>query len=897
MSERAPATKNTDLAKAAPGLKPRATRLSPGRRQYLNAKREHPDALLLFRMGDFYETFDEDARTMARVLDIALTARDVGGGQKAPLAGIPHHALESYLGKLVQAGFKVAICEQTSDPALSKGIVDRAVVRVITPGTVVEPALLHQTRNNYLAAAVSDGQSAGLAYLDVTTSEFVTSQLLTLAELRDEAARLQPAELLLDDATRQALTGDVLKGVAVRPLDMSRLDPELAGKELLGHFRVATLEAFGCEGRPLAVMAAAAILGYLAETQLGNAPQVTSLRTVVSGSYMRLDMRALRDLEVLDPLGGRSGAHTLLSVLDRTKTAMGGRLLRSWLTRPLLDLQELSARQSAVGQFVKDAVARSAVRETLSKIPDLERLTNRVRAFTASPREAASLGRGLTAIPVLLDALGARANGHAGPPAAGLKPCDEAAGLIAASIADDPPITVGDGTAIRPGFDAQLDELRSLAGDARSQIARIEGEARERTGVKSLKVGYNRIFGYYIEVSKANAAKAPPEWERRQTLVNGERYVTPALKEYESKILNARDRISEVERSLFRRVCGEVAAHSERVMASARAIAQIDALAGLAEVAAANGWARPELDEGDAIDIKGGRHPLVEAALGPGRFVPNDTEMSNSVRQVLIITGPNMSGKSTYIRQVAVLVLLAQTGSFIPAERARIGLVDRIFTRAGLSDDIAGGRSTFMTEMVETAAILNQATPHSLAVLDEIGRGTSTYDGLAIARAVAEHIHNNPRIACKTLFATHYHEMTALADVLPRAVNYRVAVSEEGGEVVFLHRIVPGGADRSYGVHVARLAGLPQPVVSRAWQLLEELEKGGAAGSAAARKTAKEAAAQLSMFGTGSAVVDDLLSLDVNGMTPLDALNALFRLQEQARAGGRKTASPGGTAK
>lgn len=875
-----------------PGLKPQASKLSPGRRQYLETKRQHPDALLLFRMGDFYETFDGDARTMARVLDIALTSRDVGGGQKAPLAGIPRHALESYLGKLVQAGLKVAICEQTSDPALSKGIVDRAVIRIVTPGTVIEPALLHQTRNNYLAAGVSDGQEAGFAYLDVTTSEFVTSQI-SLGEMRDEVGRLQPAELLLDDRARDVLAGNALTGRAVRALDMSMLDFEIAEKELIGHFRTATLEAFGCQGRPLAIMAAAAVLRYLTGTQLGGAPQVTSLRTTATGSYMRLDQRALRDLEVLEPLGGRSGAQSLLSVVDRTKTAMGGRLLRSWLTRPLLNLQELSVRQGSVGLFAKDAVARSSVRDTLSKVPDLERLTNRTRGFLASPREVASLGRGLTAIPGLLSTLGVTASAQAGQLAAGLKPCEEAAALIAAAIADDPPITVGDGTAIRPGFDVQLDELRSLAGDARSQIARIEGEERERSGIKSLKIGYNRVFGYYIEVSKANAAKAPPEWERRQTLVNGERYVTRALKEYESKILNARDQISEVERSLFRRVCGEVMSYSERIMASAMSIAHMDALAGMAEAAVANGWICPVLDDGDAIDIKAGRHPVVEEALGPGKFVPNDTELSNSKQQVLVITGPNMSGKSTYIRQVAVLVLLAQTGSFIPAASARIGIVDRIFTRAGLSDDISGGRSTFMTEMVETAAILNQAMPRSLAVLDEIGRGTSTYDGLAIARAVAEHIHNNPRIACKTLFATHYHEMTTLADVLPRAVNYRVAVSEEGGEVVFLHRIVPGAADRSYGVHVARLAGLPQPVISRAWQLLEELETLGTIGSPVVRKAVTATSAQLSMFGAGPEVLDDLLSLDVNAMTPLDALNALFRLQERAQANEGKTGSGG----
>jgi DNA mismatch repair protein MutS len=891
MPEDAPATK-----KARPG------RLAPGRQQYLQFRQQYPDALLLFRMGDFYETFDDDARTMARVLDIALTARDVGGGVKAPLAGIPHHALEAYLGRLVEAGFKVAICEQTSDPAASRGIVDRAVVRIVTPGTVAEPGLLDQRQNNFLAAAVADENSAGLARLDVTTSEFVTSQL-SHGELRDEINRLRPAELLADEAALRLLDGLKLDRVAVRPLDASRLDPELASDALLRHFQAATLEPFGCVGKPMAAVAAAAVLEYLKQNQLGTAPQVTSLRTVTSGDHLRLDHRALRDLEVFEPLGGRPGAPTLLSVVDRTRTAMGGRLLRAWLGAPLMDIAALQSRQDAVGCLAGAAVARGTVREALGRVPDLERLTNRVRTFTATPRDVAALGRGLAAVPELARALDATGGSAGGPadsavartPAVGwgarwtsLQPCEDAAALISAAIADGPPVTAGDGSAIRPGFDRALDEVRSLSGEARSHIAAIEAEARERTGIKSLKVGYNKVFGYYIEVSKSNLARVPSEWERRQTLVNGERFVTPALKEYESQVLTARDRISDLERALFRRVCAELAVHAGRIMASARAIAEIDALASLAEVAAGNGWVRPALDQGDTVRIKGGRHPIVEAALGPGRFVPNDTELSNSGEQVLIITGPNMSGKSTYIRQVAALVLLAQTGSFIPAESARIGVVDRIFTRAGLSDDIAGGRSTFMTEMVETAAVLNQATPRSLAVLDEIGRGTSTYDGLAIARAVAEHIHNNPRISCKTLFATHYHEMTALADVLPRAANYRVAVSEEGSAVVFLHRIVPGGADRSYGVHVARLAGLPLPVITRAWQLLEEMEKGagrpvGGAGGKSPGPARDGPAAQLALFPAFSPVLAELAGLDVNSMTPLDALNALFRLQERAR--------------
>ena len=857
---------------------PKALRLSPGRRQYLDLKREHPDALLLVRMGDFYETFDEDARTMARVLDIALTARDVGGGVRSPLAGIPHHSLESYLGRLIDAGLRVAVCEQTSDPTKSKGLVDRAVIRVVTPGTVLESGLLDRGRNNYLVAAVAEGTKAGVAYVDISTSEFAAGEV-ALATLRDELARLGPSELLVDSRVQEYLDEDSSEGAARRALDETRLDPELAEEALKRHFGVATLEPYGCEGKPLAVMAAAAVIDYLSETRLGAVPQTGSLRSFSPDSYVTLDHRVARDLEIFAPMGGREDGPTLLSTLDRTKTAMGGRLLRTWLARPLCDLEPLRARQDGVGQLLEDATGRAAVRDALGKVPDLERLTNRVRTYIATPRDLVAIARGLEQIPDVLEALGNGTDGRRPRPGGGLAPVHEAVALVAAAIADDPPAAAGEGRAIREGFDADLDETRALSGEARAHIAAIESEARERTGIRSLKVGFNKVFGYYIEVSRPNLHLVPTEFERRQTLVNGERFVTPRLKELETRILTARERIDELERDIFRRVCGEMATQGERIMASARALGEIDALAGLAEVASENGYVRPELNDGDAIDIVAGRHPVVEAALGPGRFVPNDARLSNSAEQILIITGPNMSGKSTYIRQVALLVLMAQTGSFEPAERATIGVVDRVFTRAGLSDDIAGGRSTFMVEMVETAAILNQATSRSLVVLDEIGRGTSTYDGLAIARAVAEYAHNSPGMGCKTLFATHYHEMTALADLLPRAVNCRVAVAEEGDEVVFLHRIVPGGADRSYGVHVGRLAGLPRPVVDRAWEILSELE------STAERRgaTPSQPPLQLSLLDENSPVIDELLEMDVNAMTPLEAMNALYRLQEQAR--------------
>jgi len=853
-------------------------KLSPGRRQFLEFKTAYPDSLLLIRMGDFYEAFDEDARTLSKVLGITLTARESGAGGKAPLAGIPHHSLDNHLGTLVAAGLKIAIAEQTSDPAKSKGLVERAVVRVVTPGTVIEPALLDQSTNNYLAAAVSDGERAGLAYVDISTSEFVTGEF-PVADLKDELFRLSPAELIADSQSLELINSDQESSMVFRPLDETLLDTDLSAARLLEHFKVKTLEAFGCENMPLGIIAASSVLDFVADTQFGAIPQLTSLRTDSTNSYMKLDQKALRDLEVFTSSIGKTSAPTLYRTLNFSKTAMGARTLRAWLTRPLLKPDDVQRRQEVIAAFVGDQSARSRVQGLLGQVSDLERLTNRVRTNTATPRDLASLRAGLVVIPQLIASLpdgvvpGGSVIGR-------LHSSSEAVELLNAAIPDDPSVTVGEGSAIREGFHSDLDEVRSLSGDARSSIAALEADHRETTGIKSLKIGYNRVFGYYLEVTKNNVHLVPESFERRQTLVNGERFITPQLKELESKILNARDRISELEREIFRRVCGEVAAHGGRIMETASSLGVLDALVSMSQAAAENGWVRPLVDDDTALEIEGGRHPVVESSLGPGRFVSNDLDLSNNERQVMIITGPNMSGKSTYIRQAAVLVLMAQVGSYIPATKARIGVVDRIFTRAGLSDDISGGQSTFMVEMVETASILNQATSRSLAVLDEIGRGTSTYDGLAIARSVAEHIHNSPKLGCKTLFATHYHEMTELADQLPRAHNLRVAVAEEAGEVVFLHQIVPGGADRSYGVHVARLAGMPGAVVSRAWDLLDELENG-------AKAIQRPAGFQLQMpLGdqqVSSELVDELKELDVANMTPIEAINTLFRLQAQIK--------------
>ena len=854
---------------------------TPARRQYLRIKKEHPDAVLLFRMGDFFETFDDDARIVSRELEIALTSREMGRGQRIPLAGIPYHALEPYLAKLIKKGYRVAICEQTSDPATSKGLVDREVVRVVTPGTVIEDSILEQKANNYLASVVVEGDEAGLAYVDITTSEFATSQF-PLEHLPMELGRLVPSEVLVPQG-QDGLPGD--HGASVSPLDQDAFNLEWATEGLLKHFGVASLEAYGCERLPLAVRAAGAIVDYLGRNQKAALAQLTSLHTYSTDSYMVLEPQTRRNLELFE--GGRWGDAnaSLLHVLDQTRTSMGGRLLRRWLGQPLLEVEGIVRRQDAVTWFHRSALRRGRVSALLDSISDLERVVNRVRAYTATPRDLVALGQSLSAAPEVKGILTEDEDTpQVGWLAAEIGDHREVVELIASAIADDPPPSVGEGKVIREGFSPDLDALRSSSRSAQEYIAGLERKERERTGIKSLKVGYNKVFGYYIEVSKSNLSQVPEEYIRRQTLVGSERYITPEMKEYEAQVLSAQERVGELESTLYRQVCQQVGEAAPAIMATAGAIAQADAFYALGEVASRHGYVRPEIDDGDALDIRQGRHPVVERTLAAGAFVPNDTTLSNSDEQLIILTGPNMSGKSTYIRQVALIVLMAQVGSYVPAGSATIGVVDRIFTRVGLQDDLAVGQSTFMVEMVETATIINHATPRSLVVLDEIGRGTSTYDGLAIARAVAEYIHSHPRLGCKTLFATHYHELTQLAEVLPRARNYNVAVSEEQGDVVFLRRIVPGGADRSYGVYVARLAGLPGAVINRAWEVLGELENGASAHSQPSGWDGgrAHAAQQLPLMGTSQAAMESLLALDVASMTPLEAINKLYELQEQA---------------
>ena len=853
---------------------------TPIRQQYLKIKRRYPGAIVLFRLGDFYETFDEDAKIASRELEIVLTSREMGKGNKVPLAGIPYHALDNYLARLINRGYKVAICEQVTKPGETKGIVQREVVRLVTPGTVIEPGLLESRRNNYLVSLVLGEEKAGLAYLDITTSEFATAEL-PLSRLSTELERLRPAEII---AAGSADLSALELAVPVTRLDDYWYEVETARQTLLDHFGVKTLEGFGCASLPLALSAAGAAIHYIQETQKSGVGQITGLSTYSAESYMALDMQTQRNLEIFQSSRTGAVAGSLLAVIDLTRTAGGGRLLKRWLGQPLLDIKEIAQRQDAIDWFSEHTLARARAISLLGEVADLERLTNRVRGGIVTPRELVTLRRSLEAIPEIKETL-EEGGSQIEWLKDGLKPCQDTIDLIARALVDEPSSTMGEGEVIRQGFAEELDKLREASRNAKQYLANLERGERERTGIKSLKIGFNNVFGYYIEVSKPNLSQVPEDYIRKQTLVGAERFFTAELKEYESRILNARDRIADLEASIFQQVCRQVAAEGERIMEIAVALAHLDVFSSLAEVAVRYHYARPTLNVGNEINIRQGRHPVVEQTLTDAHFVPNDTYLANDDAQLIVLTGPNMSGKSTYLRQVALIVLLAQIGSFVPADEASIGIVDRIFTRIGAGEDIAAGQSTFMVEMIETANILHNATSRSLIILDEIGRGTSTYDGLSIARAVAEYIHNSPKLGAKTLFATHYHEMVELAGYLPRVKNFNVAVREESGEVIFLYKIVPGGVDRSYGIHVAQLAGLPRSVVHRAREVLEDLEGDSRTAKPLSKKRRREAAQQLSFLEQKSPLLEELEKLDLDTMTPLEALNKLYELKKRVGEG------------
>jgi DNA mismatch repair protein MutS len=853
--------------------------ITPLRRQYLRIKQRYPQTIVFFRLGDFYETFDDDAKITARELEITLTSREMGKGQRVPLAGIPYHALDNYLARLISRGYKVAICEQMTPPG--KGLVERDVIRVVTPGTVIEPGLLTDKSNNYLVSLVIDGDEAGIAYVDITTGEFAAAQL-PAGQVSDELERLHPAELLLPQALD---AGSPMSSAATTRVDEYWFDLETAEQTLIEHFGVASLEGYGCAHLPLAVRAAGAVIRYLQENQKAALGQLDRLTTYSTQSFMVLDAHTRHNLELFSSARWGASSGSLLSVIDLTETAMGGRLLKKWLGQPLLDIKQLTGRQEVIAWFHDNSLIRRKVTALLGNIADLERLIQRVSGGMATPRDLVALRASLEK----LAEVKAEIEASQGFPAwlsSELKPCPDVVSLIEQAIVDEPGATLEKGGVVKAGFSKELDEIRQAAADAKRYLANLERQEREVTGIKNLKVGYNRVFGYYIEVSKANLSSVPGSYIRKQTLTNGERFYTPELKEYESVILNAQERMFELEAAIFRQVCQQIAASGEKILASARALAEIDVFAGLAEAAARYGYNRPELTAEDAISIKGGRHPVVERSLGNDGFIPNDTYLCNKDTQLIILTGPNMSGKSTYLKQVALIVLLAQIGSYVPADSATIGIVDRIFTRIGAQEDLAAGQSTFMVEMVEAANILNNATPKSLIILDEIGRGTSTYDGLSIAWAVAEFIHNHPRLRAKTLFATHYHELVELAGFLPRVKNFNVAVTEDEGKVIFLRKVIPGGADKSYGIHVAQLAGLPATVVHRAEEVLAGLEDGQTQQKRKTVRLRKETPPQLALFGDKSPLIEEISQLDIDSMSPLEAITRLYELKRKAKEAG-----------
>jgi DNA mismatch repair protein MutS len=770
--------------------------LTPVMRQYREAKEQHPDGILMFRLGDFYEIFFEDAEIAAPVMGVTLTSRPLGKSGRAPMCGVPHHAWQSYVGKLLRAGHKVVICDQV-EPAGKHKVVRRDVTRVLTPGTVVEDAYLDPSHPNYLVAAWTRGADAGLAACEVSTGELLLCQL-PRERLTAELQRLAPAELLTPPA-----------------IEEYRFDPVRGQQRLRDLLGIAFPASIGAAEAPLAVGAAGVVLDYLKQNQAHIAPGSFSVRTYSPDSTMSLDAATVRNLEL----------PALIELVDRTRTPIGARRLRAWLGAPMRDAESIELRLGAVAELATSADLREALGTALKPVGDLERLTSRAAQGHASARELVALRRALEAIPPLRTTVAACEALVIRELAGQISDAPELAASLSRALVEDPPAVAREGGAIRAGFDAELDGIADASRSAREWIGALEASERRRTGIRSLKVGFNKVFGYYIEVSNANSIALPDDYVRKQTLTGAERYLTPELKEKEAIVLTAQERVAERELEILHDLGAAVAESASILRSSARAIGMIDALLSLAVTAADHAWRRPELNAGLKLSIKGGRHPLVERGLPAGVFVPNDLELDPEVDQIVILTGPNMAGKSTYLRQAAVIVLLAQCGSFVPAESAVVGLADRIFTRVGAHDDITSGMSTFMVEMTETANILNHATRSSLVILDEVGRGTSTYDGLSIAQAVVEYLHDSPKLGCRTLFATHYHELTALAERLPRVSNQRVEVLEDGETVRFLHRVVPGGADRSYGIHVAALAGLPSGVIARARQVLGELER------------------------------------------------------------------------
>jgi DNA mismatch repair protein MutS len=863
---------------------------TPLMRQYAAIKKEHPSALLFFRLGDFYELFFDDAILAARELQITLTSRNKEKGIAVPMCGVPYHAAENYISKLIRKGFKVAVCEQTEDPRLAKKLVRREVTRVVTPGTAADSSL-NSEENNFLAAVTQTSDQAGFAALDLSTGEFRATEFQgpeAARRIQEELQQLRPKEVLYGSSAplfdRKSTDNRLGATHAETPLEDWVFSPDHAIPLLENHFGVLSLEGFGLAGKPAAASAAGAILYYVRSTQRGNLNHVDRIGFYERQNCLVLDAVTVRNLELIEPLfSGTDVGVTLSRSIDVTVTPMGKRLLRSWILRPSIDKAEINARLDAVEAQVKDTIAREELRRVLNGILDLERLLSRVTLETANPRDVLALAASLAKLPALRNSLAHFAAERLKTLHASVDELSDLRQKIDTTIVPEPPISLSEGGVIRSGVHGELDELRDLSRNSKQFLAQIEQRERQRTGITSLKVKFNSVFGYYLEVSKPNLHLVPADYERKQTLVNAERFTTPELKEYESKILDAQEKIVDIERRLFAELRSAIAGEARRVRQTALALAEVDMLAALANIAATRDYCRPAFDDSLDLEIIGGRHPVIEQqefAASSERFVPNDLYLNSTTQAVLVLTGPNMGGKSTYLRQAALIVILAQMGSFVPARSARLSVVDRVFTRIGASDNLARGRSTFMVEMTETAAILHTATPRSLILLDEVGRGTSTYDGLAIAWAAIEYIHGRTR--AKTLFATHYFELTELADRLSGVRNYHVSVKETGGGIVFLRKVEPGAADRSYGIEVAKLAGLPGEVIQRAREVLAEHESAEQQVTGHLSRGAEARPAQLTIFTPLSQpVLERLRELELDRLTPLEALNLLAELKKQ----------------
>lgn len=866
-------------------------------RQYLAIKAQHKDAILFFRMGDFYEMFYDDAKTASEVLGLTLTSRAHGKASEVPLAGFPHHALDPYLAKMIRAGYRVAICEQVEDPKLAKIVVKREVTEVVTPGSILADDLLSSRRNNFLLAIHPLQKIAGLAQMDISTGEFMVGEVpLESADggLREAILNIEPAEILIAEEHADWLRQKVLTTTAmlVTRREGWQFAYDYAYEKLTKHFQTLTLKGFGCDDLTAGICAAGAALSYLKENQKSELAHFTQLTRLNNREYVAIDVATRRNLELVRSLRNDDQKGTLLSVLDRTRTAMGGRRMVQWILQPLRAIDKINARLDAIAELLQRKTERADLAELLRGMGDLERLVAKVTTARANARELLAVRFAQQKIPELKRSL---ANFETPLLRAAFSGLQELAALtqeLAAAIVDDPPLIVTDGRIIRAGYSEELDRLRSLSLSGKDWIAKLQASERERSGIGSLKVGYNKVFGYYIEVTNPNLAKVPANYIRKQTLANAERYITPELKEYEEQVLQAEEKMVALEYELFDRLRQKVAAHATALQENARFMAGLDCLLSLAELASEQHYCRPALNDAATIEIKDGRHPVVEKLLPFGeKFVPNDTYLDDTGHQIIIITGPNMAGKSTYLRQVALIVLLAQIGSFVPAAKASIGAVDKIFTRVGASDNLAGGESTFLVEMNETANILHNATARSLVILDEIGRGTSTYDGLSIAWAVVEYLHDNAKVAARTLFATHYHELNELANRHPRVKNYNVLVKEWGDQVVFLRKIVEGGSDHSYGIQVAQLAGLPKPVIQRAKQVLATLEQQAIERDElpAAATNQHSRPKQMDIFVEHDRHLRQaLLEIDVNQVTPLEALQKLASLQKLAAEGNSK---------